>query len=310
MAKKKEKKKEKKSASQPVRPLKIVRTIKDIRQLVAQARARRKRIALVPTMGYLHQGHLSLVEEARRRAGLVVVSIFVNPLQFGPNEDLDRYPRDLSGDRKKLGRAGADVIFYPDPAEMYPEGFQTFVEVSKVTRDFCGASRPGHFRGVATVVCKLFNIVQPDLAIFGEKDYQQLVTIKRMVQDLNLQVEIVGMPTVREEDGLAMSSRNTYLSPEQRKKAATIYRALSKAERLLQEGERDAAEIAACALDLLRDEPDIQVEYVAVVDPQTMERILQVEDEAILMVAVHIGSTRLIDNIWLRVKKARRRNQR
>ena len=299
----KQKRKERKA---PSRPLKLIRRVKDLRAWLAANRLRR-RVALVPTMGCLHEGHLSLVREASRRARIVVVSVFVNPLQFGPLEDLDRYPRDLSGDRKKLQKAGATVLFAPDASEMYPERFQTYVEVEHVTRDFCGAGRPGHFRGVATIVAKLFNIVRPDVAVFGEKDYQQLVTIRRMVQDLDFGIEIVGMPTVREEDGLAMSSRNGYLTEQQRRQATAIFRGLRKAQRECEGGERDSAELVACVLDLLRSERDLEVEYVAVVDPVTLERIPEVEDEAVMLVAARVGSTRLIDNMWLKAPRRRRR---
>jgi len=291
-------------------PLKIIRTVKDMRKYIREMRSRRRRIALVPTMGYLHEGHLTLVEEARRLASVVVVTVFVNPAQFGPNEDLDRYPRDPSGDRRKLKLAGADVMFMPDTGEIYPEGFQTFVDVTDITNDYCGASRPGHFRGVATVVMKLFNIIEPDLAVFGEKDYQQLVTIKQMVKDLNLGVQVVGMPTIREEDGLAMSSRNAYLSPAQRQQATTIFRGLRKARRLLDSGERDAAELAAIVMDLLREEQGLIIDYVSVCDPETLERIPEVEKQAVLLVGVKVGETRLIDNIWLEVKRSRKRSRR
>ncbi len=301
------KSRKKSQAKKPSRPLKQIRTVREMKKYLKEVRSRRRRVALVPTMGYLHEGHLSLVREARRQASVVVVSIFVNPTQFGPHEDLDRYPRDVRGDLRKLRLEGVDVVFSPDAAEMYPERYQTYVDVTEVTRDYCGASRPTHFRGVATVVTKLFTIIQPDLAFFGEKDFQQLVVIRRMASDLNLDVSVVGMPTVREEDGLAMSSRNAYLSPAQRQQATTIYRGLRKAKRLLDSGERDAAELAAIAIDLLREEQDLVIDYVAVCDPETLERIPEVEKEAVLLVAVRIGDTRLIDNIRLEVKGARRR---
>jgi pantoate--beta-alanine ligase len=291
------------------KPLKQIRTVREMKKYLAEARSRRRRVALVPTMGYLHEGHLLLVREARRLASLVIVSVFVNPTQFGPNEDLDRYPRDMRGDLRKLRQEGVEVVFSPDTAEIYPERYQTYVDVTEVTRDYCGASRPGHFRGVATVVTKLFNIVQPDVAIFGEKDYQQLVVIRRLTKDLGMDVEVVGLPTVREEDGLAMSSRNAYLSPAQRQQATTIYRGLRKAKRLLDSGERDAAELAAIAVDLLREEQDLVIDYVAVCDPETLERIPEVEKEAVLLVAVKVGDTRLIDNIRLEVKGGKRRRR-
>ena len=306
-AKKSSKTKKKAKSKAPLRPLKQIRTLREMKKYLKEVRARRRRIALVPTMGYLHEGHLLLVREARRLASVVVVSIFVNPTQFGPNEDLDRYPRDMRGDLRKLRQEGVDVVFSPDAAEIYPERYQTYIDVTEVTRDYCGTSRPSHFRGVATVVTKLFTTIQPDVAVFGEKDFQQLVVIRRMVRDLGLDVDVVGLPTVREEDGLAMSSRNAYLSPAQRQQATTIYRGLRKAKRLLDSGERDAAELAAIAIDLLREEQDLVIDYVAVCDPETLERIPEVEKEAVLLVAVKVGDTRLIDNIRLEVKGTRRR---
>ncbi len=305
--KKPAKTKKKSTSKASSRPMKQIRTVREIKKYLKEVRSRRRKVALVPTMGYLHEGHLSLVREARRLGSVVIVSLFVNPTQFGPNEDLDRYPRDVRGDLRKLRQEGVDVVFSPDAAEMYPERYQTYVDVTEVTRDYCGTSRPSHFRGVATVVTKLFTLIQPDVAIFGEKDFQQLVVIRRMAQDLGLDVLVVGMPTVREEDGLAMSSRNAYLSPAQRQQATTIYRGLRKAKRLLDSGERDAAELAAIAIDLLREEQDLVIDYVAVCDPDTLERIPEVEKEAVLLVAVKVGDTRLIDNIRLDVKGARRR---
>ena len=284
---------------------KVVRKVADMKKLAREMHSRRRKIALVPTMGFLHEGHTELIQEARRRASVVIVSVFVNPTQFAPHEDLDRYPRDLSGDRRKIRAAGADIMFAPDVSEIYPDGFQTFVEVTEVTRDYCGASRPSHFRGVTTVVAKLFQVLQPDVAVFGEKDYQQLVTIRRMVQDMDFGVQVIGSPTVREEDGLAMSSRNTYLSPAQRQQATAIYRGLRKAKRLCESGEYDAAELAAIVLDLLREQRDIEIEYVAVCDPETLERIHEVGREAVLLVAVRTGDTRLIDNIRLGARRRR-----
>jgi pantoate--beta-alanine ligase len=283
---------------------KVIRKIAEMKKLMREARARGRRIALVPTMGCLHQGHETLIHEAGRLASLVVVSVFVNPLQFGPQEDLDRYPRDFSGDRRRIRAAGADVMFAPEAAEIYPEGFQTAVDVTEVTRDLCGATRSGHFRGVTTVVAKLLLVVQPDVVVFGEKDYQQLITVRRMVRDFNLETQVVGMPTVREPDGLAMSSRNTYLSPAQRQQALAIARGLTKAKRLCESGERDAAELAAVVVDILREQRDLEIEYVAVCHPETLERIQEVEREAIVLVAARVGDTRLIDNI--RVGSGRR----
>jgi pantoate--beta-alanine ligase len=287
----------------PKGPFKVIRKIADMKKFIREARSRGRRIALVPTMGFLHDGHVSLIHEARRQASLVVVSVFVNPMQFGPQEDLDRYPRDFSGDRRKIASAGASCMFCPDVAELYPEGFQTAVEVTDVSRDLCGASRPGHFRGVTTVVAKLSLLVQPDVALFGEKDYQQLIIIRRMVRDLGLDIQVVGMPTVREEDGLAMSSRNTYLSPAQRQQALAISRGLRKAKKLCESGERDAAELAAVVVDILREQRDLEIEYVAVCHPETLERVQEVEREAVLLVACRVGETRLIDNIRLTTRK-------
>jgi pantoate--beta-alanine ligase len=256
-------------------------------------------------MGFLHEGHLELIRAAKKKAKIVVVSIFVNPTQFLPGEDLDRYPRDFAGDRRKAASAGADAIFAPEAAEMYPEGFQTFVEVSQITRDFCGAARPGHFRGVATVVAKLFNIVQPDLAFFGEKDYQQLQCVRRLVHDLDFAVQIVGIPTVREADGLAMSSRNVYLSPEERNRALAISRGLLKARRMFAAGERDSSELTAVVLDILRNQAGLDVEYVAVCHPETLERLPAIDREAVILVAARVGKTRLIDNVRLRASVRR-----
>lgn len=285
------------------KPLKVVTTIREMKKLVREQKARRRDIVFVPTMGYLHEGHLSLMREARRFGKFVVVSIFVNPTQFGPNEDLDRYPRDMAGDRRKVAMEGVDVLFAPEAAEMYPDGYQTYVDVTQITRDFCGAKRSDHFRGVATVVAKLFHIVEPDVALFGEKDYQQLITIQRMVKDLSLNIRVVGLPTRREEDGLAMSSRNTFLSPAQRQQALVLYRGLRKAKKLCESGERDSAELTAVVMDLLREESELKTEYVAVVDPISLERLPQVETEAVLLVAASVGNTRLIDNILLDTRK-------
>lgn len=276
-----------------------------MRAFVRDARARRKTIGLVPTMGFLHEGHLELIRAAKKKAKIVVVSIFVNPTQFLPGEDLERYPRDFAGDRRKAAMAGADAIFAPEAAEMYPEGFQTFVEVAQITRDYCGAARPGHFRGVATVVAKLFNIVQPDLAFFGEKDYQQLQCVRRLARDLDFAVQIVGLPTVREADGLAMSSRNVYLSPEERNRALAISRGLLKARRIFAAGERDSSELTAAVLDILRNQAGLDVEYVAVCHPETLERLPAIDREAVILVAARVGKTRLIDNVRLRASVRR-----
>ena len=257
------------------------------------------RLGLVPTMGYLHRGHVSLMDESRRRAHRTVVSIFVNPLQFGPQEDLAHYPRDLDADRQLAEEAGVDVLFIPSAEAMYPEGFQTLVEVERATQGLCGASRPGHFRGVTTVVAKLFHLTRPHLAVFGEKDYQQLAVIRRMVRDLDFGIEIVGSPTVREADGLAMSSRNVYLAPGERARALCVPRALEAARKLWASGERDALRIVGAARRVLSDAAETRIEYVNLVDAETIEEVSVASAPALLAVAVRIGKTRLIDNCVL-----------
>jgi pantoate--beta-alanine ligase len=251
-------------------------------------------------MGFLHQGHLSLMHEGRRRGDLLVVSIFVNPAQFGAGEDYESYPRDMERDRDLARQAGVDIIFAPTAREMYPAHYQTYVSVEEVTRHLCGASRPTHFRGVTTVVCKLFTIVKPHTAIFGEKDFQQLVVIKRMVTDLNLEVEIVGMPTYREADGLAMSSRNSYLTPPERTAALCISRALKEAAARFGQGERRAAAIVQAARDSIAAEPLAGIDYLALCDTEELKDLAQVDREAVLAVAVKIGRARLIDNVVLK----------
>jgi pantoate--beta-alanine ligase len=274
-------------------------TIADIREMRAwaeAARARGQRIGFAPTMGYLHAGHLSLIAEARRRADLTVASIFVNPLQFGTDEDLERYPRDLERDSQLLRQAGTDVLFLPDVASMYPAGFQTKVTVERVTRGLCGALRPGHFTGVTTVVAKLFNMVRPHIAVFGCKDYQQLIAIRRMVVDLNLDIEVVGAPIVREADGVAMSSRNNYLSPPERNAARCLSRALVAACTQVKRGEADGLRVLAAARRAITDEPLAQLEYATLANPETLEEMGTLDGPALLALAVHIGKTRLIDN--------------
>lgn len=270
---------------------------------IAEARAVRRALAgtwgFVPTMGYLHEGHLSLVRRARAENDHVAVSIFVNPTQFGPHEDYNRYPRDLERDLRLLEPLGVDLVFAPSVEEMYPPGFQTWVIVEEVSRPLEGASRPGHFRGVATVVTKLFNIIQPDRAYFGQKDAQQTVVIRRMVQDLNIPVEIVVCPTVREPDGLAMSSRNTYLSPEERQAATVLFRALQAAKARYEAGEREAERLREAMREVIGAEPLARLDYVSVADPETLQELSRVEERALLSLAVYIGQTRLIDNILL-----------
>ncbi len=255
-----------------------------------------KKVSFVPTMGYFHEGHLSLMREARRLADEVIVSIYVNPTQFGPKEDFSKYPRDFERDAQMAGSVGVDVIFCPSNEDMYPAGYQTYVEVGQVTKNLCGVSRPGHFRGVATVCCKLFNIVKPHCAVFGKKDFQQLAAIRRMVTDLNLDLEIVGMPTFREPDGLAMSSRNVYLSPEERVSGLTLVGALKLAQKLYAAGERKADVIIGQAQRLIAGAPFTDIDYVKICDTATLEDVVDIQGEVVMALAVKVGKTRLIDN--------------
>lgn len=258
----------------------------------------RKRIAFVPTMGFLHEGHQALLREGRSRADVLVMSLFVNPTQFGPNEDLSRYPRDMQGDLAKAASEGTHVVFAPSAVHMYPPGAQTFVDVEKVSQGLCGDRRPGHFRGVATVVAKLFNVVRPHVALFGEKDFQQLAVIRRMVADLDMGVEIVGCPTVREPDGLAKSSRNTYLSAPDRERALALYKGLSAAVALRLSGETNAVTLRAAAYAQLSGQVD-RLEYLEVRDAATLALVEQTTAPAVILVAAHVGRTRLIDNMRL-----------
>lgn len=258
-----------------------------------------KRIALVPTMGYLHEGHLTLMRIAQKQGDVVVASIFVNPTQFGPGEDYERYPRDLERDTRLSEEAGVDVIFSPRPEDMFPVGYQTYVEVTQVTLPLCGRSRPGHFRGVTTVVSKLFNIIKPHVAVFGEKDFQQLVTIRRMVKDLNMEVEIIGCPIVREADGLAMSSRNTYLQAEERKMALRLSQSLKEAQRLVKEGEKRADDILKRVRDTIEGGGGIRIDYAELRNPDTMEEVTAITGPTLLALAAFVGKTRLIDNCIL-----------
>ncbi len=276
----------------------VLRTASEVRARVRALHAKGQRLALVPTMGYLHEGHLSLMREGVRRADVCAASIFVNPTQFGPAEDLSRYPRDEAGDVAKCRSAGVSFVWAPDLREVYPEGAQTFVEVEGLQRRWCGEKRPGHFRGVATVVAKLFAVFEPDVAIFGEKDFQQLAVIRRMARDLLLPVEVVGLPIVRESDGLAMSSRNVYLSQDERARAQGLSRALKAAAHLRANGEQSGARLVEAAQVEL-DAVGARVDYVAVVDPDTLEPVETVSRPARMLVAAHIGKTRLIDNLAL-----------
>ena len=273
----------------------IARSVSDLRQSLAPWRKAGERIALVPTMGALHDGHLSLVALAKSNADRVVASIFVNPFQFGPSEDFNRYPRDEAGDLAKLEKAGANLVFVPETAEMYPHGFSTNVGVSDLTEDLCGASRPNHFDGVATVVTKLLLQCAPDLALFGEKDYQQLLVIKRLVRDLDIPVEILGGPIVREKDGLALSSRNAYLSPSERKTAPHLYQTIVAVANDLRQGR--GADDAAAAGRFKLEAAGFQVDYVAVRDPETLKPLSGPVEQARVLAAVQLGRTRLIDNV-------------
>ena len=276
----------------------ILTKITEIRKWVKEQRFAGKRIGFVATMGYLHDGHLSLVDAAKRENDAVVMSIFVNPLQFGPQEDYAAYPRDLARDAALAEEAGVDVIFAPETGEMYPYYPQlTTVEVRKITEGLCGASRPGHFAGVATVVTKLFNIIQPDAAYFGQKDYQQVQVIKRMTADLNIPVEIKTVPIKREDDGLAMSSRNTYLSKDERRQALCIFQSLQLAGKMVAQGERDAAELIAAMQERIRQEPAAIIDYVEVCDAASLQPVAEIKGSAVIALAVKIGRTRLIDNI-------------
>lgn len=274
--------------------MKVAHTIVETR--AAAARARGRSIGLVPTMGALHAGHRSLVQTARKRCDFVAVSIFVNPTQFGPGEDLDRYPRDLERDTKIAGENGVDIIFNPKAGEMYSEGYSTYVNEEQLSRGLCGRSRPGHFRGVATVVLKLLNIIEPDIAVFGKKDYQQLMVIRKMVADLNLDIDIIGSPTVRTRDGLALSSRNEYLTEEQRQQALAISSTLTQAREAIAEGERDPRKIwETISKDLLLHK-DIRIEYVEIVDARTLTPVREIIPPVLIAVAASVGNTRLIDN--------------
>ncbi len=255
-------------------------------------------IGFVPTMGALHEGHLSLVRRAREENDVVVVSIFVNPIQFSQGEDFERYPRDLEGDMKKLEGEGVDILFAPHTKDIYPEGYRTYVEVEGLSSKLCGLVRPGHFRGVATVVTKLFNIVKPKRAYFGLKDYQQTVILRRMVTDLNMDVEVITCPTVREDDGLAMSSRNLYLNPSERRAATVIYRTLKDMERLIKEGKRDVSELKGIMEASLRGEPLVRfIDYASIYDPETLDEVDVVKGRVLIAIALRIGSARLIDNL-------------
>ena len=276
--------------------MKIIQSPQEMQQLALELKRAGKRIAFVPTMGFLHEGHLSLMRTAREQSDLLVASIFVNPTQFGPNEDLDAYPRDFERDELLCASVGVDVVFYPEPATMYAQDASVWVDEESLSGGLCGASRPGHFRGVCTVVAKLFNIVQPDLAVFGEKDAQQLRIIERMVRDLNFPLKIVRGPIVREADGLAMSSRNKYLSAEQRKNALCLKRSLEHVAEKVRSGECSVLELRASLAELIQKTPGAEIDYVEFVDDASLVAVEQIERKTLVALAVRFGTTRLIDN--------------
>lgn len=276
--------------------MKLVHTIKEVREIVSEWRKEGLTVGLVPTMGYLHEGHQSLIRKSVEQNDRTVVSVFVNPIQFGPTEDLEAYPRDINRDMKAVEEVGGDLIFNPEPAEMYPGHFTSFIDTTETTELLCGAVRPIHFRGVCTVVGKLFNIVLPDNAYFGQKDAQQLATIRRFVRDLNFPVEIVACPIVREEDGLAKSSRNTYLSPAERQAALILSQSLKKGKALIEQGEKSAEKVKEVITESLKTEPLARIDYVEVVDFENIQRVETIEGETLVAIAVYIGKTRLIDN--------------
>lgn len=279
--------------------MQVLSHIKEMKQIITQWQAQGLSIGFVPTMGYLHHGHMSLIKQAREKCDRVVVSIFVNPTQFGVNEDLSNYPRNLEQDSKLCLEQQVDVIFHPEAKEMYPHNFFSYVDMETLTEGLCGAKRAGHFRGVCTVVMKLFNIIQPTAAYFGQKDAQQLAIIKKMVQDFNMDVEVVGLPIVREADGLAMSSRNSYLNAQERKAALCLYQSLQQAQHFFQQGLRDPVKLKHHIESALSNEPLAKIDYIEIVDSDTLKSIDKINTSALCALAVFIGKTRLIDNLVL-----------
>jgi pantoate--beta-alanine ligase len=276
--------------------MEIIETIVTMQEASERWRKDDEIIVLVPTMGFLHEGHLELLRVGREKGDKLIMSLFVNPTQFGPQEDYGKYPRDTEGDLEKARSKGVDAVFMPSVAEMYPHGFQTTVAVEEVTQYLCGKSRPGHFAGVTTVVAKLFNITKPRLAIFGEKDYQQLVVIRQMVRDLNMGIDIIGIPTVREQDGLAMSSRNSYLTPEERESALSLKKGLELARAMVAKGEKDSSKIIGAVRELIQNHPFTKIDYVTICNKENLIDIETVDEPALLALAVNVGRARLIDN--------------
>ncbi len=281
--------------------MKIIEHIIEMQDISLLLKKENKTIGFVPTMGALHEGHLSLVRKAKEDNDIVVVSIFVNPIQFGPNEDFKKYPRTFDKDKELLQKENVDYIFFPSMKEMYPQGFETYVNLKSLPNHLCGLSRPGHFEGVATVVAKLFNIVMPDNSYFGQKDYQQAKIIERMTKDLNMRIKIHTLPIVREKDGLAMSSRNSYLSTEERKKALSLYNSLLLAKNLIEKGEKDPQKIKKEMENKIKEiAPDAKIDYISIVNPETLEDVEKINDNIVIALAVFIGSTRLIDNMIIK----------
>ena len=276
--------------------MEIIKTVAHMQQASDAIRMGGESLALVPTMGFLHEGHLTLMRAGKYHCDGLVVSLFVNPTQFGPTEDFEAYPRDTEGDLKKAETVGADMVFMPSPAEMYPQGAQTSVVVKDLPNHLCGLSRPGHFDGVTTVVAKLFHIVKPHVAVFGQKDYQQLTVISRMVMDLDMDIQIMGVPTVREADGLAMSSRNSYLSSEERKSALSLKKSLDLAQRLFNEGEKNAQVVKDFVRSYILEHPYTEIDYIALCDPITLDDVNALSEGTLMALAVRVGKTRLIDN--------------
>lgn len=279
--------------------IKIVDNVKDMQALSTRIKKEGRIISFVPTMGALHEGHLSLMRVAKEKGDFLVVSIFVNPTQFGPNEDFNKYTRDLEGDIKKIREIGVDVVFSPDVNEIYPEGFETYVEVQELQKPLCGQFRPGHFKGVTTVVLKLFNIIKPDIAVFGEKDYQQLLIIKKMVRDLHLEIEIIGMPIIREEDGLALSSRNAYLSHEDRTRALALSESLREIEKRFKEGNKNTNDLVQFGIEILNESHVTDIDYLEIRNGNSLGSAKEAQPGDIVAIAARIGHTRLIDNTKL-----------
>ena len=277
-------------------------SVKDVRAIIKEARLNAQTVGFVPTMGFLHEGHLSLIETAKKENDFVVVSIFVNPTQFGPNEDFASYPRDFERDKALCESKGTDLIFYPTPESMYPENFSTYINVENLTEGLCGASRPGHFRGVATVVAKLFNIVQPDRAYFGQKDAQQVAVLKQMTKDLNFDIDIVSCPIIREADGLALSSRNTYLVGDERNAALVLSKSLNLAKEMIDSGEKSSETVYKAIEKLISSEPKAKIEYIEILNSETLKTVKELSGNILIALAVRIGKPRLIDNMRIFIK--------